>query len=143
MHEARCLEVFTRRSGLAPGQTPSTASKAAMMASNAALLAWGVAADRRWKELVAIVESEESSGASLEEKSSEDASRSPSSAGTGNDAASKAKDSKPPLPITAAGTDPSAVSKKVKKRRPILIFFPYHNQPDLLCAYRSLILANR
>jgi hypothetical protein len=111
-----------------------------MMASNAALLAWGVAADRRWKELVAIVESEESSASSLDEKgSAEDATKSPSAASD----SSKTKDSKPPLPTGASpAADPSA-SKKVKKRRPILIFFPFHNQPDLLCAYRSLILANR
>lgn len=138
MHEARCLEVFTRRSGLAPGQLPSAVSKVASMASNAALLAWGVAADQRWKELVAIVESEDSSGGPHEEKSPvEDTTKSPA---TGGDDKNKTKDSKllPPHPPA-----PPPEAKKVKKRRPILIFFPFHNQPDLLCAYRSLILANR
>lgn len=104
-----------------PIQQPQSQSESE---SGGALLAWGPAADARWKELVTVAEAED---AFLQEAASIGSPRPPSGA------------------ITKSSSSKSSKSgnKKIRRRRPLLLFFPTHNQPGPLGAYRGLALADR
>lgn len=144
VHEARCLEVYTRRVGV-----PGSAAPPPTSSTSAALLAWGALADQRWKELLAVVEAEDEAQAST---ATDDPSLNTFSKGKQKDSASdnlkkgsSSSSSGHNAGVVASAIDGSGAtaSKKIKKRRPLLIFFPFHNVPVLLGAYRSLILADR
>jgi hypothetical protein len=150
------LEVYSRRAGSTAGAAPSVSS---------ALLAWGPPADQRWKELLAVVEAEDDAQAAIssEEAANKGESKSRDSgekaaAAVPAGAPAKGAANTQELKITSSsghsatvasdavsgGTAASAAAaKKIKKRRPLLIFFPFHNQPELLGAYRAMLLADR
>jgi hypothetical protein len=90
------------------------------------LLAWGPAADARWKELVTVAEAED---AFLQEAA----------------AASGMSSPRPPgvTSSSSKGSKSKSGNKKIRRRRPLLLFFPSHNQPGPLGAYRGMALAER
>lgn len=110
-HESRCRKTIERKLLDSDGDGP--------------LLAYGLSADERWRELLNLVEADETTvlesarqtmGLELER----------SAGGNGS--------------ITSNG---SASAGAGRKRRPLLLQFPFHNQPTVLGMHRSLVLASR
>jgi hypothetical protein len=93
----------------------TTEKKDAAISSAMPLVAWGKVADRRWADLFAIAE----------EENADNALSSPSSTDTGSPLNSQARPA------------------KVRRKRPMLLFFPHHNRPTILGAYRSLTFLKR
>jgi hypothetical protein len=72
------------------------------------LLAWGLVADKRWRDIIALAVSEDTL-----------------------------------LPTT--NVESKIVDKNINqpRRRPLLLYFPHHNQLQFLGAHRSLVLSER
>lgn len=124
----RCQDVYSRRAAKSPPDAVDPKSSQQTHSQNegesgGALLAWGPAADSRWKELVTVAEAED---AFLQEAATISSPR-PHGSGISKSGSSKSKSG----------------GKKIRRRRPLLLFFPSHNQPGPLGAYRGLALADR
>ena len=150
-HEEKCREVYARSSyqrrlsshnsttgSVAAGTSPDTQQQHRSALSSAAtksevLLAWGPVADKRWKDLLAVAVAEDAIQAALLGEVNPptpcDSSRKSvsSNAAAAAEQARKAEDQK----------------RTLKRRRPLLLYFPTHSQAHLLGAYRSIILAER
>jgi hypothetical protein len=139
----RCQDVYSRRAAKPLPDTTDTKSGATSTSSSSsasqqqqhneselggALLAWGPAADARWKELVTVAEAED---AFLQEAAASSGMSSPRGPGVPSSSSSK-----------GSGKSRSG-NKKIRRRRPLLLFFPAHNQPGPLGAYRGMALAER
>lgn len=124
----RCQDVYSRRAAKPlPEVTDAKLSISQQSESElgGALLAWGPAADARWKELVTVAEAED---AFLQEAASGGIS-SPRPPGVGGS--------------SSKGSKSKSGKGKIRRRRPLLLFFPGHNQPGPLGAYRGMVLAER
>lgn len=126
-HEHRCLQVYSRRSNEVPQSQSGSASS-----SSKAILAWGGSAERRWRELIQVTESEDQvddadSSGSIPAYSS-------STSASSSSASSHGRKSE---------AEPGSGSKKIRRRRPLLLFFPQHNDSDKLGVYRSLTLLQK
>lgn len=119
-HEARCNEVYLKRVVTnSRGGVPSAAGSGAGVSAGL-LMAWGFGADQRWRELLSLVEAEDAEHAAAQNE-----------LGSSNDGA-------------AGNTAGHAVSgRAIRRRKPLLLLFPLHNQSEPLSAYRGLILAER
>jgi hypothetical protein len=124
-HEARCAQVFGKFKETA-GVNLSLSNKSlndksvALSSTNAPLVAWGSSADKRWREILQIVESESPSVEPTLKLSQE--SRISESEEIDNSGASLSRQ---------------------RQQRPLLLFFPQHNESKLLGCYRALILFER
>ena len=128
-HENRCLQVYARRvSGPSSPQESSRSSldESAGSSASRAILAWGVTADKRWRELIQVTESED-------QVADDEASQKPNP--TTAAASSSVGDSK--------RKTESSEPKKIRRRRPLLLFFPQHNHPHRLGIYRVLTLLQK
>ncbi len=148
-HEKRCRETVEKRlRGSHPGPGD--------MEQEGLLLAFGTSADRRWRELAALVETEGGEAVekaevlvrSLSQGLSIPSPRTVSDASVSSTSSMQPQSFPLPLvqqPIAAEqGTNGSEanVSKGVtKKRRPLLLQFPFHNQPIALGMHRALALS--
>jgi hypothetical protein len=118
-HEERCQEVFNRRSG--GGSSESTDSTA----RSDVLLAWGRVADKRWRDLIAVAVAEDA----IE--------------GGGDGCAVEKEKDKENEEGEEDGTPQKKRAAPVRRRRPLLLYFPRHSQQRFLGGYRALILAER
>lgn len=125
------------------------------------LQAWGPVADSRWKELLAIVEAEDQILLDVGPDCGNLKSGIGSSVSWKVEAANISSKGRGPVKdfgkLSIASSDgagraeqkvglekaEAAQIKKVHRRRPLLILFSHHNQPELLGAYRAIILAER
>ena len=133
-HEQKCLEITSKKalsSTVAP--TPSMGGET--------LQAWGTVSDRRWKDLLALMESDD---LTITETApipilSPKAAHSPSSFLTISPLRS-------PLARANSFTESTkgTAAPKLRKRRPLLLLFPRHSgQIASLAAYRSWALADK
>jgi hypothetical protein len=175
-HEDRCREAAAaggRAGGRAGGAGAGGGAGGAGAGAGGgdALLAWGAAADRRWRDLVAVAVSEDELAAEVRrEKQAKDRDR---GTGTGRDREEDAvpgavveSSSKAPVLSSAPASAPPAASQVAKRsqppqtqphshnqsqsqnqqprrRRPLLLYFPRHNDPHSLGAYRAVVLSER
>ena len=112
-HEAKCQEVYLKKVAVAAEQDEVSSSHSAGAAtaagssSSAPLLIWR-ASEKRWRELLSVVTSEEFDS-----------------------------------PQQPSDSSSSATKGKARSRRPLLLYFPFHNQPDISGGYRAAWLVNR
>ena len=195
-HELRCQEVYNRRANKDDENGKNTLSgknsdeTSSVGGNGGALLAWGISADTRWKELVGIADMEDAvfkeatvatrlmsaTSALMTELNhvslrlstvlstadgsgtvtlpspvpSPTAMNFPLSVSTSvsvrNSTPSPTAASSPSSPANTSRKQSVSVAKehrKVRRRRPLLLFFPTHNQPVPLASYRSCALAER
>lgn len=152
-HEIRCQGVFTQRSLATSGASPlppvvGTPAKSSNSLPPAVgtpskgsnplppLTAWGEVSDARWREFLHVAEVEDF----LEENGTSGAGLVPS---TGGSSPRKPMSSPDVQGVAAGAVSPAAVPAKKRRRRPLLLFFPLHNQPSSLGLHRSLLLAGR
>lgn len=102
------------------------------------LLAWGAVADKRWKDLLSVAVAEDAISATL--RGDKDAAAASSGA---PQAKASAHSTQPPLTAAEQAKRLEEQKGSVRRRRPLLLYFPLHSQPHLLGAYRSIILAER
>ncbi len=127
-HEERCQEVFKRRTaatggvGIASAEGQDSASR-----SSDVLLAWGRVADKRWRDLIAVAVAEDSLEADATGASSQHED------GDGTNSGDE----------SISGSPQKKKAAPMRRRRPLLLYFPQHSQQRFLGAYRSLILAER
>ena len=88
--------------------------------SQSVLLAWGAAADKRWRDLMALAVSEDLICDSLGSSEGDQ----------GN-------------VTTASGQRKKVSTNAARKRKPMLLYFPHHSQLRYLGAYRSIRVAER
>jgi hypothetical protein len=125
------------------------------------LLAWGPVADKRWRDLLAVAVAEDSIQAALQSEVTT------ASAGAAKDSALQSMGMPSPLAsaitsvlsltsstVTSAAASVSGTAaeqarraeeqkRTLKRRRPLLLYFPLHGQSHLLGSYRTIILAER
>jgi hypothetical protein len=160
-HENRCLQVYSRRtadgnpsggSSIGVGSTSSlfrrteigsftsqTSDSSSSVASgisgkdnNKAILAWGSGADKRWRELIQVTESED-------QVDEEPFGKSLLSVPSGSSSTQHASSADKKKAAEAADN----ANKKIRRRRPLLLFFPQHNDSNKLGVYRSLTLLQK
>jgi hypothetical protein len=188
-HENRCLQVYSRRV-LDPASNPNVvaslnqsvynrrtdvsgvnsltsepgsghATTSATTASNKAILAWGSSADRRWKELIQVTESEDqveeeppkalitpvASTSNADHHVTRAGSIASAVAASGFSTAEKKKLQDQQLHQQQLqqqhDSSSSSQSKRIRRRRPLLLFFPQHNDSNKLGVYRSLTLLQK
>jgi hypothetical protein len=152
------------------GNNPANNNNAAGVssASTEVLLAWGKTADKRWRDLLSLALTEDAihatasattaTGASISANSASSANNTPAldamrrSVSTVTPSGSNItnNNSGSPLPTTsslastanAGGVLLQAPPPLKRKRKPLLLYFPYHNHPVLLGAYRAVITAS-
>jgi hypothetical protein len=147
-HEEKCRDVYAKSSihrrpsqmsttgAAAAGSSPeSTRSAMAAAVKSEVLLAWGAVADKRWRDLLAVAVAEDAIHAALQGDSTGVAS---AAANTGTALASS-----PSLSAAEQARRAEEQKRTLKRRRPLLLYFPLHSQAHLLGAYRSIILAER
>lgn len=108
-HESRCLHVFSKR-------IQSDQNDLDSGSSSKVLIAWGHSANKRWRELIQITDTDDL----LQDDEN------PSIRQTSSDAHRKIED-----------------PKKIRRRRPLLLFFPAHNNAIYLGCYRALTLIDK
>lgn len=147
------------------GQSTKTMSTAATATKSEVLLAWGQVADRRWKDLLAVAVAEDAIQTALQSEVHSLSAISGSQTVPGGKAATTQATAQSPLAsmpsvfasLTSGTTAPASANataaeqarraeeqkRTLKRRRPLLLYFPLHSQPHLLGAYRTIILAER
>jgi len=126
-HERKCQEVYMKRV-VQHQDSPAGGGRGGVTTP---LLVW-TRHDSRWKEILAIVADDVPSL-----KTAPSQFTAPSSSTSS------------PVPIRTKNAKGAAVTPSgnptpaTKSRRPLLLFFPFHNQPDVFGIYRSLFLMSR
>ena len=162
-HEAKCGEIFQKKNVIDSSLTSGSVgmNRSGVISGSgifqAPLVAWGESANKRWKDLVSLVEVEDgilSAGGGMGEGGIVPGSRSMSGSGSGSGSGGSVNNSGILSSSSGSGSNvgnnhatataaAATGGGKVKRRKPILLYFPLHNQPVPLGAYRSLILAER
>jgi hypothetical protein len=153
-HEEKCRDVYAKSSihrrpsqmsttgAVQAGSSPeATRSAMAAAAKSEVLLAWGAVADRRWRDLLAVAVAEDAIHATLQGDVTAGATS--TGAGSGVASAGTALSSSPSLSAAEQARRAEEQKRTLKRRRPLLLYFPLHSQAHLLGAYRSIILAER
>ena len=112
----------------------------AASSSSVSMEAAASALDRRWKEILNLAEAEDEDWEKeLERKNALLRQMNSSNSNNSNNSnnSSAARSPKVDTPVSDVN------SSRSKKRRPLLLFFPFHNQAPLLGSYRSITLFNR
>jgi hypothetical protein len=128
-HEERCQEVYKSRLSQLNTQVKLDRSREMKESDlnqtkkSEILLAWGATADSRWRDIISVAASEDAvddvSTSSVNERTS---------LSEESDAKQSTKQQK---------------NKHVRRRRPLLLYFPQHYHPLAFGAYRSIILCER
>lgn len=134
-HEQRCREAYHTRSSmvrLSSDDQSGTVPESTLSQSNATigskpaevLLAWGPIADKRWRDLISV--------AMNEDANEKDEKLQPSSSNS-----NKTNATAPGLPRTGSH------HLLRRRKKPLLLYFPDHNQQIPLSSYRAIIFAER
>lgn len=171
-HEDRCREVYLARKQQQMQQQSSSISTMSVsdfdeatnlgMNSSAnnnkaeALLAWGKVADKRWRDILSIVLSDDTTASPVSsvsgskqaegyrQSANNSASTSPiDTSGSRASGRTKQVDNTNPNSNASNSSSSNASNNKTlkRKRKPLLLYFPQHNHPILLGVYRSLLQA--
>lgn len=127
-HERRCYEVYQRKLDGGGLETHNNRSDI--------LLAWGPIADRRWRDLMGIALSDDT----IEKKNSSPAQSSNSPTNRTSGQHSHEKKHEVNNNKTLADKQNGAA---VKRRRPLLLYFPNHYNPDYLGSHRAILCFER
>eukprot|EP01041_Mallomonas_annulata_P003760 gene3760-7463_t len=147
LHEARCNEVHSKKSNSNSnnnnyGNTAATTTTTSLQnlkatstststqSSSNAIQAWRFGTtDGRWRDLMRLVEVED-----------EDRQR----GGKNNSPNTSPDIFVPSSTSTSSSTSMKAVHmRQESRRRPLLLYFPHHNKPNVLACHRSYLLAHR
>lgn len=127
-HEQRCRDILSKR------ELSSNVAPAPLAGGGDGLLqAWGTVSDRRWRDVLALMETDDASAAA-------DTSPIPSP----SPAATSPSFFKSSLSRNNSFGETYAAPKQLRKRRPLLLLFPRHvGQTAPLAAYRAWSLADK